>query len=545
MTESKLPKDPAAEDVVQQFIEASREEAQRQAERESLRRKGFRVALFLAVVALFLAAMALFSRRAAVRQMEQAQLRRNQAEDLIDFMLVDLKNKLDSVGRLDILEDVGQKAMDYFATLPEDQLTGDSLLKQVRALHRIGEVRFKQNNKQGAMETFGQALAKAESLARRDPNNSDWQYELVVSYYWIAEVHRIDHNPKAAMPYCRKYLEVAQRMNQAQPDDEFWIYELACAYQNLAAIHDELGHWREALRFIEMNIPLTETLTQSNPKNYQWKYDLADSLAWRAKIQLEHGQLDLAHQTFVRSLDIQQATVEAEPSNQRFKYFLLELHLHLWNVYNFKGEVMRAIEHGKAALKINLNLVTMDPDNYKWKHALIKCYLSLVDSFRDLENWDKAEKYNKKALNSVDSFEGDVGRWKAAKVKVQQSMAQLYLEQGFAEQALVAVGSVSSESGKSKEDVILLTRRLVILAKANLNLGQHEKARGFWQTTLKVSGPKEKMNLFLQPQKALAYLSLNRADEARPLIDNLLQIGFREVSFWRDVNRITDYYQDQ
>jgi hypothetical protein len=50
-----------------------------------------------------------------------AQRRQAQAEDILGFMLGDLRKKLDTVGRLDLMRAVDDKALDYFATLdPRD-----------------------------------------------------------------------------------------------------------------------------------------------------------------------------------------------------------------------------------------------------------------------------------------------------------------------------------------------------------------------------------------------------------------------------------------
>ncbi|MEJ2207362.1 MAG: hypothetical protein P8170_25090, partial [Gemmatimonadota bacterium] len=40
-----------------------------------------------------------------------------EAERLIDFMLGDLRGKLEPIGRLDLLDDVGGEAVAYFAEL--------------------------------------------------------------------------------------------------------------------------------------------------------------------------------------------------------------------------------------------------------------------------------------------------------------------------------------------------------------------------------------------------------------------------------------------
>ncbi|MEM9494049.1 MAG: hypothetical protein AAGC55_33190 [Myxococcota bacterium] len=59
----------------------------------------------------------------AVRANERAERRQVQAEELIDFMLGDLRKKLETVGRLEILDDVGERAMNYFATVPAAELS--------------------------------------------------------------------------------------------------------------------------------------------------------------------------------------------------------------------------------------------------------------------------------------------------------------------------------------------------------------------------------------------------------------------------------------
>lgn len=71
---------------------------------------------------------------------QESELRRDQAEDLITFMLTELRSELEPVGRLDILDAVGNQAEDYFSSLG-DKLTAEDMLARVMALRQIGEVR--------------------------------------------------------------------------------------------------------------------------------------------------------------------------------------------------------------------------------------------------------------------------------------------------------------------------------------------------------------------------------------------------------------------
>ena len=94
--------------------------------------------------------------------------RQGQAEELIGFMLGDLRTRLTAVGRLELLDEVSKKAMDYFAAVPETELSNEELFRRSQALSQLGEVRYNQGKLDTAFTAFKQSLALAESLARRD-----------------------------------------------------------------------------------------------------------------------------------------------------------------------------------------------------------------------------------------------------------------------------------------------------------------------------------------------------------------------------------------
>src|SRR5581483_2920524 len=84
----------------------------------------------------------------ARRARDEAETRRKQAEGLIAFMLDDLRPKLQTVGRLDILDAVGDRALAYFAMVPERALSDDELEKRIEAVRHIAQVRVDQGKPQ-------------------------------------------------------------------------------------------------------------------------------------------------------------------------------------------------------------------------------------------------------------------------------------------------------------------------------------------------------------------------------------------------------------
>ena len=80
--------------------------------RRDAQRRARRMATIAAASVAGMAVMAVLTVMAVQSRIE-AQSQRAQAEDLLEFMLGDLRKKLDPVGRLDVLDAVGEKALGY------------------------------------------------------------------------------------------------------------------------------------------------------------------------------------------------------------------------------------------------------------------------------------------------------------------------------------------------------------------------------------------------------------------------------------------------
>jgi eukaryotic-like serine/threonine-protein kinase len=98
-----------------------------------------------------------------------AQRRQAQAEDILGFMLGDLREKLTTVGRLDLMRAVDDKAAGYFASLDPRDLSDRALEEQARSLTGIGQVRLDEGNHAEAMAAFREAHARSTALHERAP----------------------------------------------------------------------------------------------------------------------------------------------------------------------------------------------------------------------------------------------------------------------------------------------------------------------------------------------------------------------------------------
>jgi hypothetical protein len=121
-------------------------------------------------------------RLAAQTSEKKANDARDQADGLINFMLYDLRDKLEPIGRLDVLDDVAKKAKEYLDRLPKEPVTTSRLEEQAAMLDNIGNVLVAQGKLQDALDAYQQGLAIVKHLADQNKSNAVWQRDLSVNY---------------------------------------------------------------------------------------------------------------------------------------------------------------------------------------------------------------------------------------------------------------------------------------------------------------------------------------------------------------------------
>ena len=109
-----------------------------------------------------LTVFAVQSRNEAVIARDDAERQKTQAEDLIEFMLGDLRKKLEPVGRLDVLDSVGDRALKYFATLRPDEIDEGTLGR--RFFRKDGRVPGRMCGRRQTQRAVSPAFPKNRSL---------------------------------------------------------------------------------------------------------------------------------------------------------------------------------------------------------------------------------------------------------------------------------------------------------------------------------------------------------------------------------------------
>ncbi|WP_417488574.1 toll/interleukin-1 receptor domain-containing protein [Maricaulis sp.] len=214
----------------------------------------------------------------------EAERRKADAEDLIEFMLSDLQDKLEPVGRLDVLDAVGEKVVAYYAAQPTRQLSADALGRRSRAFHLLGEIESAEGDLEAAYGHFRRAYdATGQSLQTVDDDPARI-FEHSQSAYWVGYYAWRQGRLDDAEGHFREYRDLAARPTAIDPANTEWLAEYAYANTNLGVVYLQSARLPEARDSFVAAGALTADLAARQPDVVQAHVDHANALAWVATV---------------------------------------------------------------------------------------------------------------------------------------------------------------------------------------------------------------------------------------------------------------------
>src|SRR5215831_16127077 len=119
---------------------------------------------------------------------EKARRARAEAEGLLSFLLFDLRDKLEPIGRLDVMDDVQKQVNRYYEHMEVSEEDTEILRQRAVAFNNQGNIFYDQGNLQGALQAYQNAHIIAQKLAATNPSDTTWQRDLSVSFEKVGDV---------------------------------------------------------------------------------------------------------------------------------------------------------------------------------------------------------------------------------------------------------------------------------------------------------------------------------------------------------------------
>lgn len=318
------------------------------------------VSMLVATVTALLAISAILARN-------EADARRAQANDLIDFMLGDLQDQLREIGRLDIFQSVGDEALEYFASQRGSDDSSETLSQRARNLRQIGEIRMDQGALDEALEAFEESLLTMDRLVRRNPEDADARIDRANSLFYVGWVHWQRGELGEAREIFEQVLGIVEAVSAREPDNPSWLIELAYAYTNLGRVLELEGSYQQALVAYQGVMDVNQHLAELEPENEEWELELGFAHNNLGKLIVALGRLDEAEAHYRRDLEIKDRLYSEDRNNNLYRSYLGVSQYYLGELLTARG----AYEEGErllaAALDHFASLNEFDPDNLPWR----------------------------------------------------------------------------------------------------------------------------------------------------------------------------------
>ncbi|WP_162888201.1 toll/interleukin-1 receptor domain-containing protein [Sphingomonas mesophila] len=326
----------------------------------------------------------------ALDQRNAAREERREAEGLVEFMLGDLKSKLEPIGKLDALDGVGTRILRYYAKQDAAALDDAGLLQRSRALSLTAQVAYQRGDVGEAERLYRQAMAGTAEAVRRKPDEPQRLFDHAQNVFWIGELARSKGRLDDAVRAHRDYQRLADEMVRLDPADAKWRLETVYARQNLGIVLYELRRFDDAAeRFARAHGALA-ALVAANPVNDQYRSEYSTMLAWLADARRDQGRLAEATGFRQRQVDMLQQRLTGGSANVEFQEHLIPARRALGILLHAQGRSDRAIATMAEGVRAAERLIAVEPDNGLWRQYAAGARLELASTLTALRRTSAA-----------------------------------------------------------------------------------------------------------------------------------------------------------
>lgn len=474
-----------------------------------------------------------------------ARRRQDQVEDLVAFMLGDLRKQLEKVGRLDVLESVGDKAMEYFAQLKPRDLTDTALAHQAQALTQIGQIRMAQERFPEAARAFFTAFGRAAALTERHPANTDMLFNRSQAEFWIGFVHWTRGDLTPATEWMKRYHESCAALVALDPTSEAHQGEYLSSQHNLSAFNLDQNRLDLARTGFEEELALLREMLAAAPGDLDLQYRIADVVSYLGTIAERSGNFAEALRHYREHAQRCADLVRADPKRARWQERWANAIAMEATLLEITGERAAALTRRREARELVSRVVERDPSNQTWQRAALKLELREAFLLRAVGDTTAARPLQQRARNGFEALHqaeptnrSVVGQLIAAcRLEPQLDGAVVRPEAAEALARALQVGEDLIAKARANDEQLGEFLQACLMA-GQLAAARDDRAAALrhWQRAQEVAQPRIQglLNWRVLDPAARVLALLGQTEQARDLVVQLDRFGYRPLDPWPD-----------
>ena len=336
----------------------------------------------------------LFARNAAQRnaiiaeqQRELAETRRDEAEGLIEFMLGDLRQELEPVGRLAILTNVADRALEYYNQSGTELTHCKSASGAARAKYLHTRIAVGQGDFVKARQYSDDALNVLNDAAENCGEIKQFVINHTHAIQWSADLDILELSTQKNTSATLRP-EILKKFTQARDNLQTYIGEGADTSDFAAEVSDAhiligkyytqtknytaaLKHFQQADAALTSHVQSESTVDLSQTSDhYIIQNKRADVLTWTSGAFEGLSNFEAALTTSRQARDIYVSLNQSEsihPKNWNGKFDILGTNYAISRLLYKQGQSKAAINQLRDLHLDVIDLVSHDPSNLRWQ----------------------------------------------------------------------------------------------------------------------------------------------------------------------------------
>ena len=298
---------------------------------------------------------------------DAAEVSRSEAENMVEYLITDLKQELDAVGRLSILDDVGTRVTNYYDAIPLSDMDDERLTRQARARHVLGEVAIKQGRLDHALTELTASYAATEEFLRRNPNNPEAIFAHAQSEYWVGRVFLKNGEAEKALPSRLAYSDLSKQLYEIAPANREYVFEYGWAENNLGLLYQKLNIFDKSEEHYKMALKIFSKELEKSPDNKNVQFEISSINKNLARTFFKNEKIKEAKLNYTEQISILKLLLDHDPEDSNLKNSLLMAKIRL-------NEILISEENLCDQTEIILivdemeSLLLIDSSNYESAH---------------------------------------------------------------------------------------------------------------------------------------------------------------------------------
>ena len=349
-----------------------------------------------------------------------AQQKRLDAESLLGFMVGEFADKLRSVKRMDLLDGISNKALEYFSqqdggydndgvfSLSNTELNFKANFQHAQTLGAMGEVAYSRNKNDEAEKAFTSVKVILDKLHKEQPESLELLKTLGANAFWSGQLAMDEAKFIKSRTFFELYLTYSLAMLALTPDDIDTQWELSYAYLAVGSVNTKLQQPSVAKTVFEKALAIQHKIADTLPKDDITHSYIADTLEWLADTEEQLGDLTQAVQTRLQVQTILADLLTTHRDNGDILESLAYSHFNNANIEYYLGHYVVANQAILTTITHFNSLVIQDPSNQMWQLQLIAAqvfqgYLAKINHSQPIAPLSSFEDFNK-LLDRVETY---------------------------------------------------------------------------------------------------------------------------------------------